>query len=159
MQKSAQPNTIFSVGYEGQNIEGFIAALQQHAIETLVDVRETPLSRKPGFSKAAFAQRLAAVGIDYVHIRALGCPKVIRDAHRGHRDWPRYCQQFNEYLAAQSHALEKLHALVQQSNCCLLCFEADSQHCHRSLICTELEQRYGTTATHIEPQKTPSLFN
>ena len=159
MQKSAQPNTIFSVGYEGLNIKGLIAALQQHAIETLVDVRETPLSRKPGFSKALLSEHLAAAGIGYTHMRSLGCPKTIRDAHRGHRDWPRYCQQFNEYLAGQNHALEKLHALVQQSSCCLLCFETDSERCHRSLICTEMERRYGTSATHIEPQKTPSLFN
>jgi uncharacterized protein (DUF488 family) len=41
-------------------------------VRVLVDVRLTPLSRKPGLSKTKLSEALAAVGIKYVHHRALG---------------------------------------------------------------------------------------
>jgi len=37
------------------------------ALRQVVDVRENPFSRKPGFSKTALAGALLAEGIEYVH--------------------------------------------------------------------------------------------
>lgn len=48
----------------------------------LVDVRLTPLSRKPRLSKTKLAAALADVGIEYVHHRALGNPKDNRAGFR-----------------------------------------------------------------------------
>ena len=50
--------------------------LREHDIETVVDVRELPLSRKPGFSKKTLAATLNLSGLDYVHISALGLPEA-----------------------------------------------------------------------------------
>jgi uncharacterized protein (DUF488 family) len=49
---------IFTAGYEGLTIQTFIARLQQANIGKVIDVREYPVSRKPGFSKKSFAQCL-----------------------------------------------------------------------------------------------------
>jgi len=59
---------LFTVGYEGLTLEAFIQRLQSSSIQTLVDVRELPLSRKRGFSKRALAESLASHGI--MHITA-----------------------------------------------------------------------------------------
>ena len=43
-------------------------------VTRLVDVRLTPISRKPGLSKTALGRELAAVGMVYEHRRELGNP-------------------------------------------------------------------------------------
>ncbi|MFE5214053.1 MULTISPECIES: DUF488 domain-containing protein [unclassified Streptomyces] len=47
-------------------------------VRTVADVRLTPLSRKPGFSKTKLTGALAEAGIGYRHLRALGNPKENR---------------------------------------------------------------------------------
>jgi len=59
--------TVFTVGYEGLDIDGFMPLLSGHRIQTAVDVRELPLSREPGFSKKAMSRTLEIRDIGYVH--------------------------------------------------------------------------------------------
>jgi|KBSMisStaDraftv2_1062788.scaffolds.fasta_scaffold899303_2 hypothetical protein len=49
---------IFTFGYEGLSLKAFIARLKSARVETVIDVRANPLSRKPGFSKRAPSPRL-----------------------------------------------------------------------------------------------------
>jgi uncharacterized protein (DUF488 family) len=51
---------LYTFGYEGLDIETFMARVQQTEMRSIVDVRELPLSRKKGFSKSAFRERLEA---------------------------------------------------------------------------------------------------
>ena len=44
---------LMTVGYEGLRVEEFFDLLVMHGVETLVDIRENPISRKRGFSKNA----------------------------------------------------------------------------------------------------------
>ena len=44
---------LFTIGYEGRNIEEFISHLKDFNIPRLIDVRKIPLSRKKGFNKKA----------------------------------------------------------------------------------------------------------
>jgi Protein of unknown function, DUF488 len=76
------PRDFYTIGYEGSRVEEFVAALRRAGVVTLIDVRDIPLSRKPGFSKSALAANLAAKGIAYVHLRGLGDPKPGREAAR-----------------------------------------------------------------------------
>ena len=45
---------LFTIGYEGRNIEEFISHLKNFNIPRLIDVRKIPLFRKKGFSKPLF---------------------------------------------------------------------------------------------------------
>jgi uncharacterized protein (DUF488 family) len=56
---------LLTIGYEGRTIEEFVGELLAGSVETLIDVRELPLSRKRGFSKRALSTELAAAGIEY----------------------------------------------------------------------------------------------
>ena len=76
-------NCIFTLGYEGFYLQKFIEQLQDAGVQTVVDVRANPLSRKPGFSKRAFAAALNEAGITYVHTSALGCPKPVGMTTKG----------------------------------------------------------------------------
>lgn len=85
---------ICTIGYEGLDIDAFMSLLAENDIETVVDVREMPLSRKPGFSKKALEAALNLSGREYVHMVALGCPKPIRDRYREDGNWKRYTEGF-----------------------------------------------------------------
>ena len=141
--------TIYTIGYEGIDIQQFFMLLKEHGIETVVDVRELPLSRKPGFSKKILAAALNLSGLEYTHLADLGCPKSIRDRYRADADWQRYKVGFLKYLKTQKDAIEELATLANSSNCALLCFEADFNYCHRSMVADAVKQQSGMRVSHI----------
>jgi len=141
--------TIYTIGYEGIDIERFFKLLREHGIETVVDVRELPLSRKPGFSKKVLSTALNLSGLEYTHLSDLGCPKPIRDRYRSDSNWRRYKEGFLKYLKTQEDAIEELAMLAASSNCALLCFEADFNFCHRSMVADAVKQHSGMHVSHI----------
>lgn len=145
--------TLYTSGYQGLSITQFIARLKDAGIETLVDIRATPYSRKPDFSKSALAAHLEQAGIAYRHIPALGCPKTIRENH-GH-DHAQYEVRFQRYLATQSAAVAELTAFSQTTTACLLCFEADYHDCHRSLVAQACQHLLAMSVVHLEQAEEP----
>lgn len=141
--------TVFTIGYEGLGIDAFVSLLAQHDIGTVVDIRELPLSRKPGFSKKALASVLNLSGFDYVHMVDLGCPKPVRNGYREDGDWKRYTSGFLKHLKAQNDAIGELAELVQSSTCALLCYEADFNYCHRSMVADAVSKHCGASIKHI----------
>ena len=126
---------IFTIGYEATTMGEFIAALANAGVERVIDVRALPLSRRPGFSKTPLKGALAEVGIDYVHLRALGTPAAGRDAARKgrHEELKRiYAGQLElpEAIAEGAQMLE----LARDRPSALLCFEREPAACHRTLL-------------------------
>jgi len=142
--------TVFTIGYEGLDVQSFVSLLRQHGVRTLVDIRELPLSRKPGFSKRALAAVLADAGIDYIHMVSLGCPKSVRDRYRQDGSWQRYTKGFMEHLDQQANAVKELATTAAESDCALLCFEADHQRCHRSFVAEAVHRYSGAAVRHIK---------
>lgn len=140
---------VFTIGYEGLNIESFTALLGLHGIETVVDVREFPISRKPGFSKTALANKLVQSGLEYVHMVNLGCPKPVRNRYREDGDWNRYAIGFLDYLSTQAQPIADLAELALKSRCALLCYEADFNLCHRSMVADAVRKHCGIGVRHI----------
>ena len=129
------PIKFWTIGYEGATQPDLIAVLSAAGIETLVDVRAVPLSRKPGFSKNVLAAGLHDAGIDYLNLKALGTPPEGREAARkGHHDQLKtvYAGQLElpEAMAQTAHLLD----LASEKRVALLCFERDPARCHRSLL-------------------------
>jgi uncharacterized protein (DUF488 family) len=125
---------LMTIGYEGLSPAEFFNLLQRCKVSMIVDVRELPISRRPGFAKAALSAGLKQQGIKYVHKPALGCPRNIRHTYREDGDWAQYTKRFKAYLETQLPALEELSNLITQETCCLLCFEEDYNFCHRSFV-------------------------
>ncbi len=141
--------TIYTIGYEGIDIEGFLALLQEYEIETIVDIRELPLSRKRGFSKTALSTALQLSGFEYVHLADLGCPRPVRNRYREDGDWSRYTKGFLKHLESQEKSIDLLSDLAQSSNCALLCYEADFSLCHRSFVANAVHENCGALISHI----------
>jgi len=134
---------IFTIGYEGADVDRFLTTLKDAGIATLADVRAVALSRKRGFSKSALRDALASQGIGYQHFIRLGTPKEGRQAARaGDGALMRriYC---DEVLAAEpaQDAFRELEALAQSQPICLLCFERDPENCHRRVLTQRMAER------------------
>lgn len=125
---------LHTLGYEGVTLAAFIAQLKKARVATVADVRELPLSRKRGFSKTALSAALERVGIGYVHLPALGCPKPIRERYKHDGDWSAYTRAFGKHLDSNSAAVLGLARRATESRICLVCFEADFNFCHRSIV-------------------------
>jgi len=68
-------NTIYTIGYEGKEIQQFIDLLKNAGIEHLIDVRFSAESQyKPDFNKAILARELERAKIKYTHRSDLGVP-------------------------------------------------------------------------------------
>ena len=132
-----------TIGYESETQAAVIDRLKQAGVQVVVDVRAVAASRRAGFSKTLLAASLKDAGIDYVHLRELGTPKPGRDAARkGRIDEMRAI--FGEHMAEPGAQLQLAQAkeIAKERKAALLCFEADHQGCHRSivagLICEDL---------------------
>ena len=63
-----------TIGYEGAALADFIATLKAARVSLVLDIREAPISRRPGFSKRVLGAALEETGIAYLHLRGLGNP-------------------------------------------------------------------------------------
>jgi uncharacterized protein (DUF488 family) len=88
---------LFTIGYEGTNLERVLSTLRDAGVTHLVDIRAVPQSRKPGFSKRMLAASVEAAGMRYTHLRGLGTPKAGRDAVR-HGEVARMHAIFGEHI-------------------------------------------------------------
>jgi uncharacterized protein (DUF488 family) len=125
---------LMTIGYASLSRSEFFGILERCKVTKLVDIRELPVSRKPGFSKAALEAALVKKGLTYEHIVELGCPRDIRHEYRADGNWARYTKRFKAYLGEQTDALGKLAGWLRNERCCLLCYEEDYNFCHRSFV-------------------------
>ncbi len=130
-----------TIGYEDAALSDVIATLKRDGVARVVDVRELPLSRRPGFSKSPLRQALAEAGIGYVHQKPLGTPKAGRAAAReGRKDAFRAIYERHLTTPEAQAGLSELVRLAREGRACLLCYERDPRACHRSLIVEALGQ-------------------
>jgi uncharacterized protein (DUF488 family) len=144
-----QTAALFTFGYEGLTIDAFIERLLEARVDLILDVRELPLSRKKGFSKTAFRERLAAAGIRYEHWPSLGCPKPIRDQYRADGDWAIYTRGFLAHLGSLIGEVRDLAAITRAKRACLVCYEADYETCHRVYVARAIWAAGGPAVHHL----------
>jgi len=130
---------LFTIGYEGATQPDLIAALERAGVRRLVDVRQLPLSRRPGFSKTPLKIALAEHGIDYVHLKALGTPPEGREAaRRGRHEEMAAIYRGTLAEPAAIVAAEQLRDFATEVPSVLLCFEREPTHCHRQVLIDEV---------------------
>lgn len=128
-------SVIYTIGYEGTDIDRFVASLKAAGVERVADVRAVALSRKKGFSKKSLAARLNAEGIEYLHFVGLGDPKPGREAARAGL-FQKFRVIYSTHLdsADAQLSLKELVVVAEEKPTCLLCFERDPVTCHRSIV-------------------------
>lgn len=144
-------NTIYTIGYEGFEAAGFVAHLQEHGIQTVFDIRDTPWSRKPGFTQEDLQENLRKAGIGYVHLPSLGVPKHVRDRFHHDKNWNWFSAAYRDAIRARrvSHDLRAIAKQAQTTRCVLMCFEADHRVCHRSIVAQILQDHLSLHPVHL----------
>jgi uncharacterized protein (DUF488 family) len=139
--------TIFTIGHGRRPAEELVDCLREAEVDTLVDVRRYPASRRnPQFDQAALAETLAQAGIEYRHAVELG----------GRRSNVPGQERFGCLGALASYAAgmdarewqEALAGALAEPSPCLMCAESPWQRCHRRLI-SELLVARGREVVHL----------
>ena len=143
--------TIFTIGHSTRPIGEFLALLQAHGIEQLIDIRTIPKSRRnPQFNREDLAAALHAAHIRYEHMPGLG------GLRRPRRDSINTAWQnasfrgYADYMQTPPFAenLRKLIEMASQTRTVIMCAEAVPWRCHRSLVADALTPR-GIPVEHI----------
>ena len=142
---------IWTIGHSTHPIEEFSSLLERHAIEVVADVRRFPGSRRlPQFQSDALAAALAARGIGYVWIAALGGrrrpdPASINTGWR-HPAFRAYA----DHVMTQEFAEGQFELLMiaDGARTAIMCAEVLWWRCHRRLIADVLTT-LGVRVEHI----------
>ena len=125
---------LYTTGYQGETIHEFIKKISAEKIEAIIDIRENPISRKPGFSKNTFQKKLDTVGIDYYHFQELGTPRPLRNFLATSQNYDKFFEEYKQFLPEFQDALDDIVEMGSNKRICLLCFEKDPHYCHRQIV-------------------------
>lgn len=122
----------------------FIKKLCDQGINAIVDIRENPFSRKPGFSKNPLEKHLKQAGINYYHFQELGTPKPLRKFLTDYNDYETFFSRYKAFLPEFQDSLDDIIDMGSKKNICLLCFEKDPHFCHRKIVADYIKESAGT---------------
>jgi len=142
--------SFFTLGYQSHTVKSFLRILSANRVRVLVDVRQNPVSRKPGFSKRRLEKSVHARGLEYVHLPCLGTPSRIRKVYARTGNIQGALQQYEQHLRSNKQCLEYLLRRVTSRQFCLLCLETDHNSCHRSVIAQQLTEMTGCQPIHLK---------
>jgi len=124
---------IFTIGFTQKSAEEFFSLLQNNQIEKVVDIRVHPGGQLAGFAKdrdlAFFLRELA--GIEYVHQPGLAPTEELMKAYRADKDTAAWEAGYRKLLAKRGLPAGLERSMFEQQVCCLLCSEAQAEHCRR----------------------------
>ena len=145
--------TLFTIGHSTRTIEELIAALRAHQIQTLVDIRAFPMSRRlPQFNREALEKSLPAAGIRYVWMKSLGGyrKKILEESPNIALRSASF-RNYADYMltAPFEQAVAELISLAEESRTAYMCAERVYFRCHRMLLSDWLVA-HGHEVLHID---------
>lgn len=146
-RKTGTTTTVYTVGYQGLDIDEFVKKLKNNNIETVIDVRANPVSETPEFSRYVFEDRLFSDGMSYVHFPCLGIPVSYKDLLT---DLNKLFYVYSEsLLPSRAREIDQIFAICCASNSVLFCMESDPVECHRHVLANRLARMYGVNVKHL----------
>lgn len=147
-------SVLWTIGHSTRSVEEFGQMLLAHGIQVLVDVRSFPGSRRyPQFNRAALAESLQKIGIEYRHEPSLGGRRTPRaDSHN--TAWKNASfRAYADHMESEEFrkGVEELLEVAENARVAVMCAEALWWRCHRSLIADYLKAA-GHTVVHILDQ-------
>ena len=134
---------LFTIGYEGRDIREFVDRLKSHHITRLLDVRQVPLSRKKGFSKSALQEILESEDIEYVHLKSLGTPTVLRNELKESKDYDHFFEAYSKFLSKHLEGVKEAYQFLSEGVNCIMCFERHPHECHRQVVAKKIKEYDG----------------
>src|SRR5919108_1262610 len=148
---------IFTIGHSTHEPDALVDLLRRARIELLVDVRRFPSSRRyPWFNRAELERSLAAAGIEYEHMEALGgrrdpAPDPPNSGWRVGQS-----RGYADHMASEEfeEALGRLIGMADERRAAVMCAEAQWWRCHRRLLSDALVAR-GIDVVHLNARGRP----
>lgn len=156
--------TLYTIGHSTRSLDELVSALKAHGIETLVDIRAFPVSRRlPHFNREALERSLPEQGIRYLWMKALGGYRkatgkdsphtALRNANfRNYADYT-LTPEFEQ-------AASELIQIASKSRTAYMCAERVYFRCHRMIVSDWLVA-HGHDVFHIDaesPARSHKLF-
>lgn len=148
-RKIATPQ-VYTAGYEGLQVDGFLNLLIQNGIQRLLDVRRNPIARRFGFHKSTLQRLCNNINIEYVHIPELGISSEQRRSLETKSDYVALFQTYADTTLQQElEAVKQVAKLTQEKPSVLVCMEEDHRYCHRSRLADSVSQITGLQIVHL----------
>ena len=141
--------TVFTIGHGVRPLDELLETLREASVETLVDVRRFPGSRRnPQFNRAPLEGALGREGIAYRHAVELG--GRLSDEPGEERFGCIRVAAFRSYAARMGTPewQAALDTALAEPSPCFMCAETVWTRCHRRLIAELLTAR-GKTVVHL----------
>ena len=142
-----------TIGHSTRALDELVEALRAHQIQTLVDIRAFPMSRRlPQFNRESLEKSLPAAGIRYAWMKALGGYRK-----QSREDSPNIglrnasFRNYADYMLTSEfeNAMAELVALAESSRTAYMCAERVFFRCHRMLVSDWLAA-HGHGVMHID---------
>jgi uncharacterized protein (DUF488 family) len=156
--------SLYTIGHSTRTLDDLIEALHAHEIQTLVDIRFIPMSRRlPHFNRESLEKALPDAGVRYICLKELGGRRrKIRD------DSPNIAlrndsfRNYADYMltADFKHGIDELLKLAAQGRTAYMCAERVYFRCHRMMVSDYLVA-HGYSVLHIDatgPPRTHKLM-
>lgn len=145
--------SLYTIGHSTRSLDELVAALQAHQIQTLVDIRAFPMSRRlPQFNREWLEESLPAKGIRYVWVKALGgYRKKTLDESPNLALRNESFRNYADYMLTPDfeRAAAELVTLAESSRTAYMCAERVYFRCHRMLVSDWLVAQ-GHEVLHID---------
>jgi uncharacterized protein (DUF488 family) len=145
--------TLYTIGHSTRSLDDLVGALRAHQIQTLVDIRAFPMSRRlPQFNRESLEQSLPEAGIRYIWMKALGgYRKAILDESPNIALRNDSFRNYADYMLTPEfeRAIAEVIALAEQAPTAYMCAERVYFRCHRMLISDWLVA-HGHEVLHID---------
>jgi uncharacterized protein (DUF488 family) len=151
--------TVYTIGHSTRTLDELISALKAHSIDTLVDIRAFPVSRRlPHFNRESLETALpSGPGIKYVWLKELGGrrKKISDDSPNIGLRSPSF-RNYADYMLTPEfeHAISELVRLAEHGRVAYMCAERVYFRCHRMLVSDWLVA-HGHEVLHIDDEKAP----
>ena len=145
------PRTVHTIGHSTRTSETFIELLKAHEIESMVDVRRWPLSKRhPHFNREALTASLAEKGIAYLWRQDLGgFRKPALNSVNSAWQVGAFRAYADFMLTAEfDQIMIEMEKFAHEQRIAVMCAEAVPWRCHRQLLADAFLVR-GWSVQHI----------
>lgn len=141
--KRFKNRTIFTIGYEGRDIDDFVEVLKKNEIVVLIDARQSAESKhKPEFNGKILARSLKQNNIVYEHHPELGVPYELQEPYKS-GDFTFECLEtwYRWHIKNNVEFTKLIEHIKDVGKPALMCMERHAMaqrkqkyHCHRHIL-------------------------
>lgn len=151
MKKITQNKTVWTIGHSTRSMEELVEMLHSFQIETVVDIRSYPGSRRyPHFNKEALEISLPGNNLQYIHLKELGGRRKVNPDSKNTAWLHLAFRGYADYMETDAfkEGAEELEKIALKQRTAYMCSEAVWWRCHRSMVSDYLKVQ-GWKVMHI----------